>query len=240
MTTAPRYPWPFELLVALRDRSATTAMTAPADGTVADQLAALQLHPSLVGFLSGLYEAAQGATFFNSRLRLYPIAGDPDRGLPNLAAWNHVDGWQQYQPQKINHTFFFCSNTFGDQFGIPIDADGAVLHDRLGMLWVERFEYQEAKINWHTLFPRLADDPAMANFVLRNDEHAWAAGTLGVPLAWQCFSSNVPALLGGPDTIDNIALQSMPVHVSFTLQVIAEAKRRLEPGAATAMVDLKT
>ena len=200
-------------LVAVRDSNVSAG--APV-GSVAQLLASFNLHASLVDFLTELYQTAQGATFFAGHLRLYPLAGDPQLGLPDLATWNGRDGWHQYQPQKINNTFFFCSNTFGDQFGIPVDGDGAILHDRIGMLWVEKGEYQEAKLTWHALFPRLASDEAMAKFLLRLDEHAWAAGTHGVPTSWQCFSSNVPVMLGGPDTIDNIAIQSMAVHVSFT------------------------
>lgn len=71
------------------------------------------------------------------------------------------------------------------------------------------------------------------------DEHDWAAGSLGPPAPWECFSSNVPAILGGPDTLENVAIQPMAVHVSFTLQVIDQAQRQASAGAPLPMVDLR-
>jgi hypothetical protein len=74
---------------------------------------------------------------------------------------------------------------------------------------------------------------------LRRNEYDWAAPVLGVPRSWECFSSKVPHVLGGPDTTDNITIQSMPLHVSFSLQVIGEARKRTAPGDKLGVVDLR-
>lgn len=202
-------------------------------------LAALGVHPTLVELLAPLYATADGATFFGGRLRLHPLHGDPEHGLPGLAGWNDRDDWQRFEPRKVNGTFYFASNAFGDQLGIPVDAEGAVLFDRVGVLWVERYTYQEAKIPWRDFFSRLAGDASIASFFLRMAEHDWAAESLGTPAPRQCFSSNVPVLLGGPDTLENVAIQPMAVHVSFTLQVIDQAQHQASAGAPLPMVDLR-
>lgn len=216
-------PWPQAEIRSHLDAEQPALSTAEAS----ERLSALGLGAPLVAFLAPLYAAADGATFFDGTLRLYPLAGALERGLPDLAAWNDRSGWVQFEPPKKNTTFYFASNAFGDQLGAPLDEHGALLHDRVGVLWVERFLYQEAKVPWPSLIPRLAREAALANFFLRRQEHDWAAaGPLGKPEPWQCFSSNVPALLGGPDTLDNIGVHAMPVHVSMTLQLLGQAQQR--------------
>jgi hypothetical protein len=205
---------------------------------MAAMLAATGLHPSLIDFLAPFYGVADGASLFGGSLRIHPLAGIPERGMPDLVAWNDKRGWKKYQPSKVNDTFYFCSNTFGDLFGIPVDSDGSMLQDRIGILWVERYEYQEAVVEWRNLLPRLAAEASMAKFFLRHDDYAWAAAALSKPSAAECFSSNVPRILGGPDTIDNVAIQSLIVHVSFTLQVIRQTRQQSDPGGALGIVEV--
>lgn len=227
--------WRLDEITALLD----TAPQKSHEPEVRRELGALGVHPTLVELLAPLYATADGATFFGGRLRLHPLHGDPEHGLPGLAGWNDRNDWQRFEPRKVNGTFYFASNTFGDQLGIPVDTEGAVLFDRVGVLWVERFTYQEAKVPWADFFSRLAGDASVAKFFLRMDEHDWAAGSLGTPAPWECFSSNVPDILGGPDTLENVAIQPMAVHVSFTLQVIDQAQRQASAGAPLPMVDLR-
>lgn len=229
------YPWPLEEIVSQLD----TEPLPMQEESVRKQLADLGVHRELVELLQPLYARSGASTFFKSTLRLHPLAGDPEHGVPDLVAWNHPQMWKQYEPKKVNDTFYFCSNSFGDQFGIPVTQDGGILHDRIGVLWVERFTYQEAKVPWHTFFTRLAAEEAMQKFFLRTDEHAWAAQALGAPPPWQCFSSNVPAMLGGSDSIDNVSVQAMAVHVSFTLQLIAQAQQQSLAGRPLGMADLR-
>jgi hypothetical protein len=226
--------WPVEEIKSMRDsvQPATLGIRA------AEILASAGLHPSLVDFLAPFCDVVDGTTLLNGTLRPLPLLGQPEHGMPDLVAWNDKAGWKQFQPDKDYDTFYFCSNTFGDLFGIPVSADGSILRDRVGILWTERYEYQEAKVEWRTFLSRLANEAAMAKFFLRLDEYAWAASALGKPASWQCFSSNVPMILGGPNTIENVAIQSLAVHVSFTLQVIRQARQQATPGTPLAMVEL--
>jgi hypothetical protein len=228
------YQWPLNEIAPMRDTARPQVRT---DG-VASMLASAGLARSLTDFLAPFYDIADCASFFDGALRIHPLGGMPTHGTPDLIAWNDARGWKRHQPDKANDTFFFCSNVFGDLFGIPVNADGSVLQDRIGILWVERYEYQEAVVEWRNLFPRLAAEVAMAKFFLRLDEYAWAASTLGKPAAEACFSSNVPAVLGGSDTIENVAIQALVVHVSFTLQVIRQARQKAEAGAPLGIIEL--
>lgn len=230
-----KYQWPMDVIASALDQPQPQQNEAQLEA----KLAALGLDQFLVDFLAPLYSKTDGATLFDKGLRMHPLDGTPDGELAGLADWNSQDGWKQYEPQKINGTFYFCSNAFGDQFGIPVDAEGKILNDRIGILWVERCEYQEAKLEWRTFFVRLAGEEAMRSSFLRRNEYDWAAPVLGVPQSWECFSSKVPPVLGGPDTIDNITIQSMPVHVSFSLQVIGQARRRTAPGDKLGVADLR-
>lgn len=228
------YQWPLNEIASMRDAASPKIR---ADG-VTPMLASAGLAKSLADFLAPLYDIADGASFFDGTLRIHPMGGMPAHGMPDLIAWNDARGWKRHQPEKANDTFFFCSNAFGDLFGIPVNPDGSVLQDRIGILWVERYEYQEAVVEWRNLFPRLTGEVAMAKFFLRLDEYAWAASTLGKPAAEACFSSNVPAVLGGPDSIENVAIQALVVHVSFTLQVIRQARQKAEEGAPLGIIEL--
>lgn len=228
------YQWPLAQIKSSFDH----ASRQPSAGRAESALSSAGLHRSLVDFLVPFYDAADGATFFDGVFRTHPLLGMQEHGIPDLVTWNDKRGWKQYEPERGYDTFYFCSNVFGDLFGVPVTSDGSILRDQIGILWVERYEYQEAVMEWRTFFPRILGEPAMARFFLRLDEYAWAAAPLGKPAPWECFSSNVPAVLGGPDTIENVAIQSLVVHVSFTLQVIRQARQQSEPGAPLAMVDL--
>src|SRR5262249_16812600 len=85
---------------------------------------------------------------------------------------------------------------------------------------------------------RLNEEPPMREFFLRLPEFQWAAAALGKPASWECFSSNVPVTLGGSNSIDNVAIQSLVVHVSFTLQVIHHARQQHRAGERLALVEL--
>lgn len=195
--------------------------------------------PSLLEFLVPPYAEASGATFFNGAFRIHPADGFKDHGLPSLVTWNHAQGWKQFEDSKANDTFYFCSNSFGDLFGIPVTAEREKANDRVGMLWVEKYEYQEAGIEWKHMISRLFSEPGFANYFARLEQHEWLVNRLGRPAAWQCFSSNVPQILGGPNTLENISIQSLGVHVSFTLQLLKQWKEKtLVPGTPVSMVDL--
>lgn len=230
------YPWPLEAIARHLDPEHVPAEAE----AVRRRLAEWPLHPELVDRLQALYDRFDAATFFQGRWRLHPLGGYLAHGLPDLATWNHPGLWKQHEPHKGSDTFFFCSNSFGDQFGIPIHPDGRIRDDRVGVLWVERFVYQEAKLPWHTFLSRLAREEAVQAFFLRTEEHAWAAQALGTPAPWQCFSSNVPVMLGGSDRIDNVSIQSLAVHVSFTLQVIGQAQQQGLSGQPLGMADVRS
>jgi hypothetical protein len=197
------------------------------------------LAPSLVDFLAPLYANVNGASFFNGSFRILPLDGWRQHGMPGIFAWNDLKGWKRFEPEKLSDTFYFCANGFGDLFGIPVTAERELARDRIGMLWVERYEYQEAGVPWKNFFPSIFDQAGYADYFARREAYNWTLNSLGRPSPWQCFSSNVPAVLGGPNTIENLSIQSLSVHVSFTLQLLRLWKeKKLVPGAPVSMVDL--
>jgi hypothetical protein len=193
---------------------------------------------SLIDFLTPLYASVDGATFERGSLRIYPLSGFKEHGAPTLTLWNKLNGWKQFEPPKLGDTFYFCSNVFGDLFGVPVTPDLEISRDRIGILWIERYEYQEAGVEWRTLFSSIFSSADYLNYFARVNKLTNLAH-LRTPAPWQCFSSNVPPLLGGPNTVQNISIQSLVVHVSFTLQLLKQWKEgKIEPGAPLAMVDL--
>lgn len=223
------YSWPIEKI-----RSAADPGVPQPEGPSVIQ----GVPTSLQDFLLPLYQAADGASFLDGAFRIHPPAGIPPQGLPGLVAWNDPRGWKRFQPEKAYDTFYFCSNGFGDLFGIPVGLDGSILRDRVGVLWVERYEYQEVGLEWRMFFSRLLAEPQIANFFARIPEYEWASAALGKVSPGECFSSNVPQTLGGGDTIENVAIQSLAVHVSFTLQVIRQARGERIPGEPLGVVEL--
>lgn len=105
-----------------------------------------------VDFLAPLYASVDGATFERGYLRIYPLAGFKEHGAPTLMLWNSLKGWKQFEPPKLSDRFYFCSNVFGDLFGVQVTPDLEMSRDRIGILWIERYEYQEAGVEWRNLF----------------------------------------------------------------------------------------
>lgn len=220
------YPWPLDEMRARADAGSAAAGPVSVLG-------------ALDSFLTPLYAALDGASWFDGALRLWPLAGDREHGVLPLVEWNDPRGWKRFEPPKRSRTFYFASNGFGDLFGLPVTEELAIADDRVGILWTEKYEYQEAVVPWKDFFPRLFTDPKFPPFFARTTEHEWAAGHLGKPAPWQCFSSNVAPALNGKQEIGNISIQSLPVHVAFTLQIFQQIKERgLKPGDPLPMVDL--
>jgi hypothetical protein len=195
--------------------------------------------PSLVDFLVPLYGVANGATFFDGAIRILPFEGFKSHGFPGLLAWNDPKGWKQFEEPKLSDTFYFCVNAFGDLFGIPVSEHLEIVRDRIGMLWVERYEYQEAGVEWRRFFSAMFDQPDYAKYFARLHQYQWVVKQLGKPAPWQSFSSNVPVVLGGPNTVENISIQSLPVHASFTLQLLKQWKEnKLVAGKPLPMIEL--
>jgi hypothetical protein len=229
------YQWNFSEINAHLDR--------PAERLSEDQImktfSASGMAPSLMEFLVPLYAEANGATFLDGAFRVLPLWGLREHGFPSLLEWNDPRGWKQFEEPKANDTFYFCANAFGDLFGLPITPQMEMAKDRIGMLWTERYEYQEAGIEWNRMILRLLTERDFANYFARMEQYNWLVKTVGRPDPWQCFSSNVPQILGGQNSIDNIAIQSLRVHVSFTLQLLKQWKEKgLVPGTSVSMVDL--
>lgn len=229
------YQWPVEVMQAHLD--------APVQAFAPEEVKQVFTHAglgqSLIDFLTPLYANFNGATFFDGAFRILPVEGFESHGFPLLMDWNSSRGWKRFEDTKANDTFYFCSNGYGDLFGIAISPEREILADRIGIYWVERYEYQEAGVQWQAFFPRMFETPDYANFFARVEQYRWAVAQRGKPAPWQCFSSNVPPVLGGPATIDNIAIQSLAVHVSFTSQLLQQWKEgKLVPGQPLAMVDL--
>ncbi len=76
-----------------------------------------------VDFLAPLYASVDGATFERGYLRIYPLAGFKEHGAPTLMLWHNLKGWKQFEPPKLSDTFYFCSNVFGDLFGVQVTPD---------------------------------------------------------------------------------------------------------------------
>lgn len=229
------YDWPLDQIQANWDQPA--GRLSEEELRVALSRAGVGL--SLVEFLIPVYGIANGASFFDGAMRILPFEGFKSHGLPGVLAWNDVNGWKRFEEPKLNDTFYFCVNAFGDLFGVPVNRDLEIARDRVGMLWVERYEYQEAGVEWRHLFSAIFEQADYAKYFARLDQYQWVVKQLGKPAPWQCFSSNVPAALGGPNTIENISIQSLRVHVAFTLQLLKQWKEnKLVAGKPLAMVDL--
>jgi hypothetical protein len=144
--------------------------------------------------------------------------------------WNAPDDWKLFAPSKGRNAFYFCVNAFGDLFGVPLDQHGEVARDRVATLWLEKSFYEESGIGWDRIMAKLvSNEDSMADYLGRLKEYAWAAAELGKPGPRECFSWDVPPIIGGSESIENLHIVSLPVSVSFTLQVIQQSR---EAGAA--------
>ena len=215
------YEWPVDAVVAKLDTPVKKLDSGKFRKGVVDQ----GYGESLAQFLSQLYERANGGTFYDGAFRIIPVEGSEDDQMPGLLEWNEPGSWKSYGPRGSESVFYFCMNSFGDQFGIPLDENGEIARNRTSVLWVEKSVYEESSLEWgEILLKLLSNESDMATYLARLKEHEWARGFLGEPSRWECFSWDLPPILGGPDDIDNLKIVPAPVHVSFTLQVIKQSR----------------
>jgi len=213
--SAKSYPWPIAELLASVDAT-------PSGHDVKEVRTFLfesGLPESLIDFLAPLYAALDGATFLQGRLRLLPLEGDPENGLPDLISWNHPAGWQQFV-ESGRPAVYFMTNTFGDQFGVPVDEDYELGEDRVAMLWINKSEFQEGGYRWSDLAKGIGSDPRAAAYFGRKDEADWAKQHLGEIETWQVYGMKAPAALDGPSTPENFVVRTMVEHVMLTPQLI--------------------
>jgi hypothetical protein len=184
-----------------------------------------------------IYSLADGATFCDGALRIYPFEGE--HGLPDLIIWNDEKDWKKYSPTPTKNQFYFLSNSFGDLFGIPLDAKNEIEFDRVAYLDVGQYKAQQIGKTIVTFLASLKPKDELAEFYGRIPAHKWAGEKLGIPHPWQCFSANVPILLGGANSLDNVSVAPLPVHVSFTLQLLKQfAEGKLKAGDPLPKVDV--
>ena len=220
------YSWPIEQIRAMLD--APVKRTDPAK--LGEALTAAGYGRTLVEFLAPLYEQAGGGTLYDGAFRILPLQGSKKERSPSLVDWNAPDDWKQFAPANGRNAFYFCANVFGDLFGVPLDERFEVARDRVSTLWLEKSFYEESGIGWNAIVAKLlANEDSMADYLGRLKEYTWAAGKLGKPGPRECFSWDVPPVIGGSESIKNLRIVSLPVSVSFTLQVIQQAR---EGGAA--------
>lgn len=181
------------------------------------------LGATLVNFLAPLLQIADGAAFLDGAWRVASIEGDHHNKIPNLFQWNALDEWKQYAPTTTHKVFYFCSNSFGDQFGVPVTAELEVAADRLSVFWVEKYSCEISAVPWGEMFAKtLTNEDEMAVYLARTKEHKWASKHLRSPKATESFSWTVPLLAGGEPSIDNLAISNTSLHVGFTLQILQQ------------------
>lgn len=214
--------WPIDQIVAAADKPARKLDKAE----FTEALATAGYGIALIGFLFGLYEKAGGCTFYDSAYRIHPFRGDSRHHLPTLVEWNDLEGWKRLAPAKAQNIFYFCSNAFGDQFGMALDAKKDLANENLAVLWVEKYRFESATASWPEAMAALVtNDEAVGSYLARLKEVAWASEKLGMPAPYECYSSKVPVALGGGKTLDDIEIKPMALHVDFTLQVLSQARK---------------
>lgn len=219
------YGWPVE---DIRDALDKGPSVPPAPSLLMAQLKEAGYGPSLIDFLAPLYGVADGASLYKGAIRFLPFEGGD--GWPSLVEWNLKADWKLAAPAKAADSFFFMANAFGDLFGIPV-AQGEISRDRVAVVWVEKGTYEESQIGWQAFMTQvLRDENSMASYIGRLKEYKWATKHLGKPALRQCYSWNLPPVLGGEAAIDNLSIVGMGVGISFTLQAIAQARGKPAKG----------
>lgn len=213
------YDWPLDEIRARLDRPVKRG-----DGEkIRAELASGGLGGSVADFLVPLYEHSDGGTFCDGAFRIIPLQGSKKHRVPGLLGWND-DELKEFGPAGAGNTFYFCMNAFGDLFGVPLGEDREIARDRVGVLWLDRYTYEESSVPWNEIFAKLlADQDNMAGYLGRLKDYEWASGFLGKPDIWHCFSWKLAPALGGDESIDNLQIVSASVHVSFTLQVFKQS-----------------
>jgi hypothetical protein len=214
------YQWPIDEIVAKLDSPVKKMDPSQFEKILVDH----GYGKSVVEFLSPLYQQANGGTFYDGAFRIISIEGSEADRMPGLVEWNDPEDWKSYAPPAGKEIFYFCMNAFGDQFGVALDENRELARDRTGVLWLERYVYEEASLEWKNILLKfLTNESDMGTYLARLKEYEWAVGFLGKPTPWQSFSWNQPPIIGGTQDIDNMKIVPTPVNVSFTLQVIQQA-----------------
>jgi len=217
------YNWPLDEIAAKLDSSAKAVNRSG----FYEKLANSAYQDSVADFLWELYENANGGTFWDGAFRVIPFRGSKRNRVPGIVEWNDPTDWKEFAPSESKNVFYFCTNAFGDLLGVPLDKTGGIARDRVGVLWVEKYSYEESSLGWSAVLSKLLkNEDQMATFLARLKEYTWAVEHLGRPDPSQCFSWNLPPILGGSETIDNLKIVPTPIDVSFTLQVISQSRRQ--------------
>ena len=184
---------------------------------------------SLVNFLAELYMQANGGSFYQGAFRILPLRDDEKKSIPGLISWNSQTDFKENSPINSRNTFFFCANAFGDLFGVPLEKNGEISNDKVGVLWIEKYFYEESSKEWNEIFTKLLkNQDSMGTYLARLKEYEWVQEHIGRPQIWECYSWSLPILLGGEAKIDNIKISPMAVHVSFSLQVIKQGLEQMK------------
>lgn len=211
--------WPIELIS--EELGPKHPVRKPAEVRAA--LAKGGLGASLVDFLAPLFEVADGGVFLDGAWRVASLEGHRASKMPDLFRWNALDEWKRYAPPATHKVFYFCSNSFGDQFGVPVTPELEVAADRVSVFWLEKYRCEVSSVPWGDIFAMtLVNDEEMAVFQARIKEHDWASHNLRPPKPTESFSWTVPILAGGEPSIDNLVISNTPLHMEFTLQILQQ------------------
>jgi hypothetical protein len=228
--TQPIEPaWPLKLITENLDREVPQGDAQAIEKTLIEG----GFGPRLAAFLAPLYAVANNGTFFDGALRMIPLQGNPKKKSLGLVEWNSRSGWLLNAPPKAQGVAYFLSNSFGDQLGVPVDANMELRKDCVCNLWVDTYSYEESAKPWNEILSMaFLNEHSMDVFLARRKDHEWAK-QLGPVKAIESYAWDMPPILGGSEDIDSIHIGPLGLNVSFTLQVLAEAVQRKKAQSAT-------
>jgi hypothetical protein len=212
----PATAWPLQLIAENLDRKVPQGDSQ----TIAAALIEGGFGPRLAEFLAPLYAVADKGTFFDGALRMIPLQGNTKKKSLGLIDWNNRSGWLSNAPPKAQGNVYFMSNSFGDQLGVPIDAEMELRKDRVCNLWVDTYGYEASAKPWgEILSMAFRQEHSMDVFLARRKDHDWAK-QLGPVNASESYAWDMPPILGGAEDIENVHIGPLALNVSFTLQVM--------------------